>query len=124
MMGYVSMDRQYTGGFRKLIAWQEAMKLGIKIYAIIGRFPRPYWHLVDQMGRAASSVASNIAEGSAMPTKAHRNAFYAHARGSAVELDNFSELCFRLKLITQAEYNDLLDHLARVTYLITRLMQK
>ncbi|MEK7137706.1 MAG: four helix bundle protein [Patescibacteria group bacterium] len=119
----MTMDRQYSGGFRKLIAWQEAMKLAIKVYAIIGKFQRPHWHIVDQMGRATSSVTANIAEGSAMPTKAHRNTFYAHARGSAVELDNFSELCFRLKLITQMEYNDLLDHIARVTYLITRLMQ-
>lgn len=118
------MQRTYTEGYRKLIAWQEAKKLTLKIYEVTRGFPREeQFHLVPQLRRAASSVMVNLAEGSAMPTKAHRSVYYARARASAVEVDNFIELSFALKYLAREQHDDLLDHVARVTYLIiTQLM--
>jgi four helix bundle protein len=115
--------RKYENGFRRLIAWQEAKKLAAKIFALTAKFPdSERFHLVDQLRRAAGSIMANLAEGSAMLTRPHRVKFYGTARGSAVEVDNHIELCAVLKYVTQSEHEDIADHCARLTYLITQLM--
>ena len=117
------MNRRYNSGFRTLVVWQEAMKLTLHIYEVTKNFPKEeLFHLVSQLRRAASSIAANIAEGSAMPTKAHRDSFYARARGSTVEVDTFVELSFGLKYLQEKQANELQDHCARLTYLLTKLM--
>ncbi len=114
--------RNYGGGFRKLIAWREAKALTLKIYKITKKFPREeQFGLISQMRRAASSTMANLAEGSAMSTKAHRDSYYMRARGSAVEVDNFLELSFELEYMTNAEFEDLSGHTGRVIFLITQL---
>ncbi len=117
------MKHSFAKGFRELIAWQEAKKLAIKVYEITRKFPKEeLFGIVSQLRRASSSVMANLAEGSAMPTKAHRDSFYVRARGSATEVDNFCELSFELKFISKEEFEDLCDHCRRVIYLVTRLM--
>jgi len=50
--------------YRKLIVWQKAKKLVLKIYHILKGFPREELYvLAAQMKRSAISVTSNIAEG-------------------------------------------------------------
>ncbi len=78
--------------------------------------------LVKQVRRAAESIMANIAEGSAMPTKEHRASYYARARGSTVEVDNHIEISFSLQMVSQEDYNDICDHTARLSYLLTRLI--
>lgn len=58
-----------------------------------------------------------------MPSKAHRNGYYSRAKGSAVEVDNFADFVYALGYISQDCCSDLIDHCARVSYLITRLIQ-
>jgi four helix bundle protein len=117
------MPREREFGFRSLIAWKEAKALAVKVYRLTAKFPKEeLFGITSQMRRAASSITSNIAEGSAMPTKAHRIAFYVRARGSTVEVDNFAELAFDLQYLTREEFDDLVDHCARVSHLITRLI--
>jgi len=118
------MGRKLNIGFRRLIVWQEAKKLAVKIYLFTKNFPQEeQFHLTSQMRRAASSTMANIAEGSAMPTRSHRDAFYARARGSAVEVDNFAELCLDLNLLTEQQTDDVTDHCARLSYLLTQLLK-
>jgi four helix bundle protein len=55
----------YTFPFEKLEAWQDAKKLVIDIYATTKIFPdAEKFGLINQINRAAVSVASNLAEGS------------------------------------------------------------
>lgn len=116
--------RKCTEGFRKLIAWQEAKSLTLKIYEITKKFPpEERFYLVQQLRRASSSIMANLAEGSAMPTKAHQISFYSRAKGSTVEVDNFIELSFDLKYVSQEEYDDIVDHCARIIHLISRLIK-
>jgi len=118
------MQRKLDTGFRRLIVWQEAKKLTIKIYVLTKKFPsEEQFHLVSQLRRASSSIMANIAEGSAMPTKSHRNAYYVRARGSVVEVDNFTELCKDLDLFSEKEALDITDHCARLSYLLTQLIK-
>lgn len=106
--------RKCTDGFRRLIAWQEAKKLALKIYTLTKPFPREeQFALTSQIRRAASSAMANLAEGSAMPTKAHRDSYYSRARGSVAEVDNHMELSFELQYVTAHQQADIADHCAR-----------
>ncbi len=118
------MQRVYSTGFRSMIAWKEAKILAASIFRITAGFPQDErYRLTDQLRRASNSVMANLAEGSAMPTKDHRNAYYARARGSTIEIDNFCELCHEIGLLNTEQSSMLIDHCARLSYLITRLMK-
>ncbi len=118
------MLRKMDIGFRRLIVWQEAKKLALKIYGVTKVFPKEeQFHLLTQIRRAATSIMANIAEGSAMQTRAHRDAFYGKARGSVAEVDAFIELSSDLDLIAKADANDIADHCARLSYLLTQLLR-
>lgn len=58
-----------------------------------------------------------------MRSQAHRNAYYQRARGSTVEVDNFIDLSAELGLVSEEDATACIDHCARLSYLLTRLMQ-
>ena len=117
------MQRKVTGGFRKLIVWQAAKKLALKMYEITKKLPKEeQYHLVQQLRRAASSIMANIAEGSAMQTKVHRDSYFVRARGSTAEVDSFIELACDLQLVSASIAEDIQDHCARLSYLLTKLI--
>lgn len=55
---------------RKLDRWKMAMELAGEVYQVTDSFPgRETYSLTDQIRRAAISIPSNIAEGTARQTK-------------------------------------------------------
>jgi four helix bundle protein len=73
--------------FRELRVWQQAIELTMQIYTITNGFPKhEVYGLVSQMRRAAVSVPSNIAEGSARGSRKDFRQFVKIARGSKCEL--------------------------------------
>ena len=73
--------------FRDLIVWQRAIELTLAIYTLTEDLPRAeVYGLQSQMRRAAVSIASNIAEGSARGTRKDFKQFVCIARGSSYEL--------------------------------------
>ncbi len=71
-----------------LQVWQEAMHLVKEVYLITSGFPREeIYALVGQMRRAAISIPSNIAEGSARTGNKELLQFLSIARGSLSELE-------------------------------------
>lgn len=73
---------------KDLIAWQKAMALVNSIYDLTAAFPKEeLFGLSSQMRRAAVSIPSNIAEGSARGTKKEFAQFIRIARGSLAELE-------------------------------------
>src|SRR3989344_3493969 len=73
--------------FRDLIAWQEGLKLVLRIYRITKMFPKEeLFALTSQMRRCAVSVISNIAEGFSRRNRKEKNQFYYVALGSLTEL--------------------------------------
>jgi four helix bundle protein len=87
---------------RDLIAWQEAMNLVEAIYQHTAGFPKDEtFGLAVQMRRAAVSVPSNIAEGSARNSTREYYQYLGVATGSLAELETQLELAIRLRYISQ-----------------------
>jgi four helix bundle protein len=119
----MSEFKTYKDGFRKLIVWQEAHTLALMIYKETLKFPdHEKFGITSQLRRAASSVSANIAEGSGRSSAKDKIHFYIIARGSLVETDNFLELAHDLGYIKDEAYADLLKHVNKVGYLLSRLI--
>ena len=105
-----------------LIAWQEAIRLVEIVYRDTSRFPsEETFGLKMQMRRAAVSVPSNIAEGSARRTTGELIQFLGIARGSLAELETQFVLAERLGFL--AETKDAVMQVNRVGKLLTALMR-
>lgn len=63
--------------FEKLAVYQKAISFADSICTLTRDFPRGYYFLVDQLNRAALSIAANIAEGNGRFTKADSRKFSA-----------------------------------------------
>ena len=66
--------------FEKLEVYQKAVDLADEVAALTEGFPRGYGFLVDQLNRAALSIATNLAEGNGRFTKPDRRNFFTIAR--------------------------------------------
>ena len=82
------MSRPAIRSYRDLIVWQKAMRLTVGVHELTRRYPRCKHHgLGGQMRRAASSIASNIAEGHG---RDHLGDYLRHlsiSKGSLAELE-------------------------------------
>jgi four helix bundle protein len=73
---------------KDLIAWKKALTLASKVYAVTRQLPsEERYGLTSQLRRAAVSIASNIAEGSARRSSAEFMHYLHVARGSLSELE-------------------------------------
>src|SRR5580658_113776 len=68
--------------FEKLLVYQKAMDFSDSVCQITQSFPRGFYFLVDQLNRAALSIAANIAEGNGRFTIRDKKNFFGIARGS------------------------------------------
>ena len=87
------------------------------------RISRGYGFLVDQLNRAALSIAANIAEGNGRFTKPDRRNFFGIARGSVQECVPLLELATRRQLISEATHFKLKDQLEEIARMLTGLIR-
>jgi hypothetical protein len=73
--------------FENLQVYQKAVDFADRIASKTEAFPRGYYFLVDQLNRAALSVATNLAEGNGRFTKPDR---VARRRGFISDTDHSS----------------------------------
>ena len=86
--------------YRRIKAWQLADDLAVAVYVATESFPGyERYRLVDQMRRAAVSVAANIAEGSARDSQRDYLHFLTMARSSLSELGYYIHLAHRLDFL-------------------------
>src|ERR1700691_4660932 len=85
--------------FEKLIVYQKAIDFSDRICQTTLNFPRGFYFLIDQLNRAALSIATNIAEGNGRFTVQDRKNFFGIARGSVQECIPLLELTHRRGLI-------------------------
>ena len=88
--------------FEKLIVYQKAVDFADEIAAATEGFPRGYGLLVDQLNRAALSIATNLAEGNGRFTKPDRRNFFTIVRGSAQECVPLLEISRRRDLVEKS----------------------
>ncbi|HQR06739.1 MAG TPA: four helix bundle protein [Gemmatales bacterium] len=108
--------------FEKLIVYQKAIDFADRICQLSASFPRGYSFLVDQLYRAALSIAANLAEGNGRFTKPDRKNFFGIARGSAQECVPLLELARRRQLIPDEVHAGLKDRLEEIARMLSGLI--
>jgi len=110
---------------RDLRVWQSAMLLVEDIYRLTSTFPREeQFGLTSQMRRAAVSVPSNIAEGSARSGTKELLYFLGVATGSLAELDTQFDLALRLKYCSEiASIKSRLDEVSALTLALMKSLK-
>lgn len=94
--------------FEKLETWQKAIAFADLVYDATRNFPTDErFGLTNQMRRAAVSVSSNIAEGSARNSKNDYTRFLEIATGSLFEVVSQSFIGRRQGFLPEADFNKL-----------------
>ncbi len=109
--------------YENLDAWKKSMQVVKAVYDVTRGFPKDeIYGLTSQMRRAAVSIPSNIAEGSARDGRKEYAYFLNVAKGSLAELDTQLKIAEMLGYTNKnEEINETMDHLGR---LLTGLYKK
>jgi four helix bundle protein len=91
--------------YEELDVWKRGTKVAIRVYNLLNGC-RDYG-LKDQMTRAAVSIPSNIAEGSARDSKKEFIRYLNIAKGSAAELNTQVYIAHQVQLISLLEFQEL-----------------
>jgi four helix bundle protein len=108
--------------FEKLIVYQKSVDFADAICQQTESFSRGYGFLVDQLNRAAVSIAANIAEGNGRFTKPDRKHFFGIARGSVQECVPLLELALRRKLLSEDRHLQLKADLEEISRMLSGLI--
>src|SRR5947207_1382088 len=99
----------------RLEVWQMAVDLVVSIYKETDRFPKEEkFGLTSQIGRAAVSIAANIAEGAGRNSSKEFSYFLSNAQGSASELATELLIAHRLSFLNTEAYQKLIATLDSV----------
>ena len=94
--------------FEKLETWQKAIAFADLVYELTRRFPaEERFGLTNQMRRAAVSISSNIAEGTARNSKNDYARFLEIATGSLFEAVSQSFIGKRQGLLSEVDFRKL-----------------
>ena len=105
--------------YEDLKVWQKALELVYVIYDMTRAFPKDEMYgLVSQMGRAAVSIPSNIAEGKGRSTDKDFAVFLHHSRGSLHELETQVRIAHHLGYIPAAAHPNLSELVSEVGRLL------
>lgn len=109
--------------FEKLLVYQKSVDFADEICRQTEQFPHGYGFLIDQLNRAALSIAANIAEGNGRFTKPDRKHFFGIARGSIQECVPLLELALRRKLPNEPDHPELKGRLEEVARMLSGLIK-
>jgi four helix bundle protein len=74
--------------FKELKIWQKGFEIAVDTYKLVGSFPKSeIYSLAHQATRAATSIPSNIAEGSSRRSEKDYYRFIEISLGSSFELE-------------------------------------
>lgn len=111
--------------FKRLKVWLKAHLLVLEVYKVTNTFPNSEkFCLVNQMRRAAISVAANIAESSKRNTSKDKRHFLIIAQASLEELKYYFLLGYDLKYINKNKGELLTNKTREVGRMITGLSKK
>lgn len=109
---------------RDLLAWQKGFAFAIRVYRMTEHHPSDErFTLISQLGRAAVSVPSNIAEGYGRHSTKEYVRFLKISRGRLYEIDTRLLFCVELGYITEAQYDSLYRDLQECTMILAGLLR-
>lgn len=109
--------------YKELTIWQDSIKLIKKVYGISEQLPKSEeYNLKQQLKRAVTSVALNIAEGKSRKTAKDFSNFLTIAVGSLSETDSILVICEELGFLQVSE--DLKEEIAILGRKINSLRNK
>jgi len=110
--------------YKKLKVWEDAHKFTIDIYRITKKFPKnEQYGLTSQIRRSASSIPTNIVEGSGQPNNGNLIRFLGIAKGSAFETEYQLMLSRDLGYIGDDEYKVLDKKIQSIIRMLTGLIR-
>jgi len=114
--------------YRDLLVWQKAKLMAVSIYRLCESpgLCRKYG-LSDQMTRAATSIASNIAEGDERSTNKESLRFIVIARASLAELETQVEIAHEIGAVSKEDalqFRALAEELGRLIGGVIRMRQE
>ena len=111
--------------FKKMQVWQKAHDLTLEIYKLTNTYPsHELYGLVSQIRRAASSVATNIAEGCGRNTNSDFHRFLVIALGSASEVEYLFLLSKDLGYLSTEKYSILSEKIEEIKRMLTSLQRR
>lgn len=109
--------------YRDLDAWKMAMRLATECYRLTDQFPKAeQYGLTQQIRRAATSIAANIAEGNARRTRPSYIHHVNIAIGSLAELETEVLLAISLNMTSQEPAKAVLDTAGQAGRLLLALV--
>jgi four helix bundle protein len=111
--------------YRTLIGWQKAHDLAKQVYQIPTGFPaQEMYGLTSQLRRAALSIPTNIAEGSARGSSADFARFIQIALGSAAETEYLLLLAFELGYFKHSNYEEICASIEEIKKILSGFLKK
>ena len=111
--------------FRKYDLWQDSIYLVDEIYKAVADFPNTEkYGLQSQITRAAISIPSNIAEGSARESEKDFARFIQIALGSAYELETQLIISLRQGYLSNDQSKEVLDQIQSIQKRLLGLKEK
>lgn len=110
--------------FKKLHVWEKAMNFITHIYAVTAMYPKhEFYGLVDQIRRAAVSIALNIAEGSGSGGDTEFVRFLRISLRSGYEVICGVEVAIRLKYGNAKDNQELIREADELGAMLTGLIK-
>jgi four helix bundle protein len=111
--------------FMDLRIWRKAIEANKLIYSIAKKFPREEeFGLKNQIRRASTSIASNIAEGKGKKTNKDFAKYLYQSRGSLYEVATQLIIAESLNYIQKDELNSTLEKLDILSKMIFGFIKK
>ena len=110
--------------FEKLEVWRDAREFVSLVYKTTAGFPaKERFSLVDQIRRAAISIALNIAEGSTKGSDPDFRRFLKMAQGSINEVVTGFYIALDQKFINQKQFDQVYDYALKVNAKLNALIK-
>jgi four helix bundle protein len=105
----------------KLDVYNASIELVVLINKMIENLPKGRAYLADQFQRAGASVPLNIAEGAGEFATQEKIRFYRMAKRSATECSAILDICARLDLVGEVEFNHCKSMLVRIVSMLIKM---
>jgi four helix bundle protein len=112
------------GKFQRLIVWQVAKEISVKIYRLTdSQYFSKDFGLKDQIQRASVSIASNIAEGDELGTDKQSVRHFYIAKGSSAELITQLIIANEIGYIEGKIKDQLIDECDKISAMLSKLIK-